>query len=127
MADFKKLKKEILEDGVIDSEEVAKLKELLYEDGKIDRQEADFLFELNDAVSSNDNSPEWEKFFIQAICDFLLKDEVSPGEIDPEEEMWLLKKIENDGQVDDVEKDLLLTLKSQAKFFPRALEDLLNE
>lgn len=127
MADFEKLKKELLEDGVIDSAEVAKLKEVLYEDGKIDKEEADFLFELNDAVSGKDNSPEWEKFFIQAICDFLLKDEVSPGEIDPEEEMWLLKKIENDGQVDDVEKDLLIALKAQAKSFPRGLEDLLND
>lgn len=125
MADFEKLKKELLEDGVIDSAEVEKLKKLLYEDGVIDKEEADFLFELNDAVSGKDNAPEWKEFFIQAICDFLLKDEVSPGEIDPEEEMWLLKKIENDGQVDDTEKDLLLALKSQAKTFPRALGDLL--
>ena len=125
MADFEKLKRELLEDGVIDAAEVAKLKELLYEDGIIDKKEADFLFELNDAVSGKDNAPEWKEFFIQAICDFLLKDEVSPGVIDPEEEMWLLKKIENDGQVDDVEKDLLIALKENAKTFPTALEALL--
>ena len=125
MADFEKLKRELLEDSVIDAAEVAKLKELLYEDGIIDKKEADFLFELNDAVSGKDNAPEWKEFFIQAICDFLLKDEVSPGIIDPEEEMWLLKKIENDGQVDDVEKDLLIALKENAKTFPTALEALL--
>ena len=125
MADFEKLKRELLEDGVIDAAEVAKLKELLYEDGIIDKKEADFLFELNDAVSGKDNAPEWKEFFIQAICDFLLKDEVSPGVIDPEEEMWLLKKIESDGQVDDVEKDLLIALKENAKTFPTALEALL--
>ena len=125
MADFEKLKRELLEDGVIDAAEVVKLKELLYEDGIIDKKEADFLFELNDAVSGKDNAPEWKEFFIQAICDFLLKDEVSPGVIDPEEEMWLLKKIESDGQVDDVEKDLLIALKENAKTFPTALEALL--
>lgn len=126
MADLEKLKKEILEDGIIDAQEVAKLKEILYEDGKIDKEEADFLFELNDAVSGNANSEDWNKFFVQAICDFLLNDEVSPGYIDPEEEMWLLKKIENDGQVDDTEKELLMALKSKSKEFPRALDDLLN-
>ena len=124
MADYEKLKKELLEDGIIDSAEVAKLKELLYEDGVIDKEEANFLFELNDAVSGKDNAPEWKAFFIQAICDFLLKDEVSPGEIDPDEEKWLLEKIENDGQVDDVEKELLVALKAQAKTFPSALEAL---
>ena len=125
MADYENLKKELLEDGVIDSAEVAKLKELLYEDGVIDKEEANFLFELNDAVSGKDNAPEWKTFFIQAICDFLLKDEVSPGEIDPDEEKWLLEKIENDGQVDDVEKELLVALKAQAKSFPSSLAALL--
>lgn len=127
MADFEKLKKDLLEDGVIDSAEVAQLKKVLYEDGKIDKEEADFLFELNDAVTGKDNSPEWHDFFIKAICDFLLEDEVSPGEIDPEEEMWLISKISGDGQVDDTEKDLLIALKENAKHFPRALQDLLNE
>lgn len=126
MADFEKLKKDLLEDGIIDANEVKRLKELLYEDGVIDKDEANFLFELNDAISGKDNAPEWREFFIQAICDFLLKDEVSPGEIDPEEELWLINKINNDGQVDDVEKDLLVALKDQSKNFPRALEDLLN-
>lgn len=127
MADFEKLKKELLEDGVIDANEVKKLKELLYEDGVIDKDEADFLFELNDAVSGKDNAPEWNEFFKQAICDFLLKDEVSPGEIDPEEELWLIGKITNDGQVDEAEKELLQALKDQAKSFPRALQDLLDD
>ena len=126
MNKFEKLKKDILEDGVIDAEEVKKLKELLYEDGKIDKEEADFLFELNDEVSGKDNAPEWQQFFTQAICDFLLKDEVSPGYIDPEEEMWLLKKIEGDYVEDETEKNLLTELKARSKSFPRGLEDLLN-
>jgi len=82
MATLEELKKNLLADGVIDAAEVAQLKEVLYADGIIDKEEADFLFELNDAVSGKENAPEWKEFFTQAICDFLLKDEVSPGVID---------------------------------------------
>ncbi len=125
MAKLEDLKKELLADGVIDAAEVAQLKEVLYADGVIDKEEADFLFELNDAVSGKDNAPEWNEFFTQAICDFLLKDEVSPGEIDPEEEAWLIAKVNNDGQVDEAEKALLKAIKAQAKSFPAGLEALL--
>ncbi len=110
---------------MIDAAEVAKLKEALYADGVIDREEADFLFELNDAVSGNANAPEWNEFFTQAICDYLLKDEVSPGEIDADEEAWLIAKVNNDGQIDEAEKDLLKAIKAQAKSFPAGLEALL--
>lgn len=125
MATLDELKKDLLADGVIDAAEVAKLKEALYADGVIDREEADFLFELNDAVSGNANAPEWNEFFTQAICDYLLKDEVSPGEIDADEEAWLIAKVNNDGQIDEAEKDLLKAIKAQAKSFPAGLEALL--
>lgn len=125
MATLEELKKELLADGVIDSAEVAQLKEVLYADGVIDKEEADFLFELNDAVSGKENAPEWAEFFTQAICDFLLKDEVSPGEIDADEEAWLIDKVNSDGQVDEAEKALLRAIKARAKTFPAGLEALL--
>lgn len=125
MATLQELKNELLADGVIDSAEVAQLKEVLYADGVIDREEADFLFELNDAVSGKANAPEWNDFFTQAICDFLLNDETSPGEIDADEEAWLIAKVNNDGQVDEAEKALLRAIKARAKAFPSALEALL--
>lgn len=125
MKTLEQLKNELLADGKIDAEEVKELKDALYADGVIDKDEAEFLFELNDAVSGKDNAPEWKEFFKQAIADFLLKDENSPGEIDPEEAAWLKAKIAADGQVDDAEKELLVTLKAQAKSFPKSLEELL--
>ena len=112
---------ELLADGVIDAEEVAKLKEVLYADGVIDKEEADFLFELNDAVTGKANDASWDAFFVQAIADFLLKDEVSPGEIDKDEAAWLVEKIGADGQVDGTEKTLLEKLKAEAKSFPANL------
>lgn len=125
MTALEELKKELLADGVIDAAEVEKLREVLYADSLIDKDEADFLFELNDAVIGKENAPEWNTFFTQAICDFLLKDEVSPGEIDADEESWLIAKVSNDGQVDDAEKALLRVIKAKAKSFPAGLEALL--
>lgn len=122
---LQEFKAELLADGIIDAEEVAKMKEVLYADGIIDKEEADFLFEINDAVTGKANDASWESFFIQAIADFLLKDEVSPGEIDENEASWLVEKIGADGQVDGTEKALLEKLKAEAKSFPANLAALL--
>jgi TPP-dependent pyruvate/acetoin dehydrogenase alpha subunit len=77
--------KEILEDGIIDAEEVKKIRERIYADNVIDKEEADFLFELNDAVSGKENDPSWKDLFVEALSDYVLKDEVSPGEVDDDE------------------------------------------
>lgn len=121
MSKLESLKKSILADGVIDKEEVAELKKVLYADGVIDKEEAEFLFELNDAVSGKKNDPSWQAFFVEAISDFLLKDETSPGEIDDEEAKWLLDKIQGDGNLDATERALLDNLKKNAKAFPGML------
>ncbi len=123
---LQRLKKEIIADGIIDKDEVNRLRKILYADGKINQEEADFIFELNDAVSGKKNDPTWNPFFVQAISDYLLKDEKSPGVIDEEEGKWLVEKIGADGQVDGVEKLLLEHLKKNAKKIPAPVEALLN-
>ena len=124
MKTLEQLKKEILEDGIIDAGEVNELKEVLYADGIIDQEEADFLFELNDAVSGNDNDSSWQELFVEAISAFLLEDENSPGEIDSDEASWLFDKLNSDGQIDSVEKALLNNLKAKAKNLPENLSFL---
>jgi hypothetical protein len=126
MKSLEQLKNELLADGIIDATEVKELKEILYADGVIDTDEAEFLFEINDAVSGKENDSSWESLFIEAITSYLLEDENSPGEIDAEESEWLFEKINGDGQIDGIEKRLLLNLKSKAKSFPSNLESLLN-
>lgn len=125
MKSLEELKKDLLADGIIDADEVKELEEVLYEDGVIDKDEADFLFELNDAVTGKANDPSWEKFFVKAITSFVLDDETSPGEIDDDEAQYLYDKIKGDGQVDGTEKALLLNIKDKSKNFPKVLEDLL--
>ena len=107
MKSLEELKKDLLADGIIDADEVKELEEVLYEDGVIDKDEADFLFELNNAVSGNENAPEWKDFFIKAITSFVLDDDQSNGEVDDDEAKYLYDQIKGDGQIDDIEKALL--------------------
>lgn len=125
MKTLEELKVELLKDGIIDKDEALMLEKRLFEDGKIDSEEAEFLFEINNAVSGKANDASWKDLFIKAISLYLLDDENSPNEIDEEETEWLYNKIKGDGNIDETEKDLLLTLKSRAKMFPSRLEELL--
>lgn len=127
MADLQKLKDLILADGIIDSDEVEKIKTVIFADGKIDSDEANFLFELNDAVSGKANAPAWKNLMVDAITKYLLEDEKSPGEVDEEEGKWLVSKIEGDGQFDDIEKSILLNIKQKAKKIPDSLLPLINK
>ena len=124
MKDLKELKRLILADGIIDEQEVIQLREILYEDGIIDKEEAEFLFELNDAVSGKNNDPSWQTLFVDAITSFLLDDEKSPGEVDDEEAKWLLNKLQADGKIDSIEQALLVNLKNKAKKIPKSILDI---
>ena len=108
------LLKAIVADGVVDADEVKNLRERLYADGRIDQDEAEFVFDINDAVSGNSNDASWQELFVEVICDYLLKDETSPGAVDDEEATWLLKKIQGDGQLDATERALLQAIGSRA-------------
>ena len=97
-----------------------------YDDGVIDQEEADFLFELNDAVSGKDNDSSWTDLFVKAISSFVLDDEGSKGEIDADEAAYLAKQIEGDGQIDATELALLNHLKQATGSLPENLENLLK-
>ena len=125
MKTLEELNKELLADGIIDAGEVKELEEVLYADGVIDKDEADFLFELNNAVSGKENAPEWKDFFVKAITSFVLDDDQSNGEVDEDEAKYLYKQIKGDGQIDDIEKALLENIKAKSKNFPSLLAELL--
>ena len=117
---------EIVADGVVDDAEVARIRQRLYADGVIDREEADFLFNVNDAVSGNANSPSWQALFVEAIASHFLDDEASPGTVDDEEAAWLIQRIEGDGQCDAAETALLAALSRKAKSMPDRLKRLVQ-
>jgi uncharacterized membrane protein YebE (DUF533 family) len=126
MSKLEELKKSILADGTIDEAEVKQLQDVLYADGTIDKEEAEFLFELNDAVSGKDNHESWKTLFVDAITSYLLEDENSPGEIDDDEAKWLTAKIQGDGKLDELESALLQNLQAKAKNLPCSLKSLIN-
>ena len=109
------LKKAVLEDGVIDADEVTKIRETIFADGVIDREEADFLFDLNDAVTGKANDAGWPVLFAEAITSHVLEDDTSPGVVDEDEAAWLKSKIEGDGKIDPTEKAALQAIKDKAQ------------
>lgn len=119
------LKKQLLEDGIIDAQEVKTLEAVIFEDGIVDKEEADFLFELNNAVSGKANAPEWKDFFVKAITSFVLDDDKSNGEIDDDEAKYLYDQIKGDEKIDETEKALLENIKAKSRNFPNLLEELL--
>jgi len=126
MKSLAQLKQEILADGIIDSNEVAELEAAIFADGTVDTEEAEFLFDLNNAVSGKANHASWETLFIKAISSYLLEDENSAGEIDADEAQWLYNKIKGDGQIDTIERNLLVELRKKSGNFPSLLAGLLN-
>ena len=129
---IKSLEGAILEDGIIDADEVQMIKDVIYGTGGgggegVDKDEAEFLFRLNDAVSGKENSPQWGELFVEALTKFVLEDEVSPGEIDADEAKYLIEKIMADGQVDDVERALLVSIKNNAKEIHADLKAKMDE
>jgi uncharacterized membrane protein YebE (DUF533 family) len=125
MKSLEVLKKEILEDGVIDAQEVKEIEGIINEDGKIDKAEADFMFELNDAVSGKNNHSSWQDLFVKTLSSFVLDDDASNGEIDENETEYLVNQIHGDGKIDSTEKALLENLKSKLGSLPESLEKLL--
>lgn len=117
----------VKEDGIVDADEVTALRENILADGVVDRDEANQLFDLNDAVSGNSNSPEYDALFVSAISDHLLSDEESPNAIDEDEAAWLMDKIGADGKVDGNERTLLETIKSRATSMPESLQQFMDD
>jgi hypothetical protein len=106
--------KSVIADGVVDADEVVELKKAFYADGVIDQEEADAMFQINDAVSGNENDETYKSLFVEVLSDFVLKDEETPGVIDETEGAYLVEKIQGDGEIDDVEKALLLNIEANA-------------
>lgn len=126
MSKLNDLKKSIIANGIIDEIEVKQLREILFADGAIDKDEAEFIFEMNDAVSGKENHSSWKMLFVDAITSFILEDEESPGVVDEGEANWLLNKIQGDGKLDDIELALMNNLKTKAKYLPQSLLNLLK-
>jgi hypothetical protein len=109
MQNLQEIEQAILANGRVDGPELEALRHKLYAGGKIERRDADFLVELHKRVQHM--TPAFEKFFYQAIKDYIL----AHGRIDAEETTWLRQMLFADGKIKDEERKFLHELKGEAK------------
>ncbi len=122
MADWKKLaKKALLLDGRIDLKETAVLREEIFADAKVDKSELEFLFALRKEADSTVQA--FNDLFFKAVKDHMLAD----GSISATEARWLRKMIFADGTIDEDEKQLMQTLKLEARDVAPEFQTLYEE
>lgn len=124
MNNLEEIRKAIVVSGSITASDVVALRDIVYTNGKVEQAEAEFLFKLRNELNDFGNLKEWDDFFIQAICDFILDDDRSPEAIDDLEATWLIEQIGKDGIIDDVEQRLLKRLRKEARYFPSGLQEI---
>jgi uncharacterized membrane protein YqhA len=120
MNSLTEIKKSLLDKKAIGEAEMKQLHEILSAEA-MDKEKANLLFDLKDAFLNKHNHSAWEPFFIDSITEFLLNDEESPGEIDDSEAQWLRAKIQHDGKLGRVDRELLANLKRKSINFPEML------
>jgi uncharacterized membrane protein YebE (DUF533 family) len=101
-------------DGKVDEGEVTALRQEIYADGKVEKEEVEALFQINDACTDGDNHPSFKQLMADAVCDCVLADDVTPGEVSAEEAEFLCDLLMADGSVDDTEKFVLQQIRAKA-------------
>ena len=121
MKDLAQLRKTIISDGRLSVKDVHLLRQAMFDDEGMTREKGDFLFKLKDTISQEHLIAEFKDLFVEAITTLLLEDEVSPGEIDPEEAKWLRAKIQTKGYTDKLDILILNSLKNKSINYPEIL------
>ena len=120
MEELISLKKHLVSDGKLSSEDISRLRVALLEEG-MTIEKGDFLFSLKDSITKEHAAIEFKDLFVEAISTLLLEDETSPGEIDDKEAKWLRAKIQNNNSFDEYNQALLKNLKRKSINFPSIL------
>ena len=127
MSNLRELRDRVIEDGAIDTDETTEIRGVIFADNLIELDEAVMLFEINNAVSGNpDNDPGWDDLFVEAITEYVLQDEDTPGTVDDEEADFLIDQIDSDGALDDLEVRLLNNIEARATSISPILGDYLD-
>lgn len=97
------------------------LRRTIFQDSKVCMEEADLIF----AVDTNiEELPEgWNEFFVGALTDFLIRQTLPIGYVDPIHSSWLMERIEQDDHLAPAtELELLLNILRLAEDVPDSLE-----
>ncbi|MBZ9677169.1 hypothetical protein [Mesorhizobium sp. ES1-1] len=104
----------------ITAEDVAMLRCDVFRDGVVTRGEAEALFALD--ATAKDKCAEWPVFFVEAVTDFIVRQEKPTGYVSRDNADWLIRAISRDGMVDSrTELELLIHVLEEARSSPEAL------
>ncbi len=121
----------MLERAVITSVDVANMRRVLFgapsgnlmAPAQILRGDAEALLELNDACEIAD--PRWSAFFVDALLEFVVRQEPPRGYVSPANAEWLTMHIRQDGHVQDpLALELLIRVLEDARYCPSPLIEL---
>jgi hypothetical protein len=102
--------------------------ERILEDGIIDRDEAETLFRINDALAgANAVDPSWSSLFVEAITSHILKDELSPSQLDEQEAQFLISRIGRSGRVEPLELELIVHVSASVWTAPSSFHSFVLE
>lgn len=103
----------------ISGQDLRNLRSEVWASGSVSEPEAEKLFELNQTFEP---TPEWTDFFVVAICEYLLSQGEPRGYVTEDEATWLLRHVNQDGQVrTHAELELIVKLLERAEYAPGSL------
>jgi len=121
MASVKDILTSTLADNALDADEFLRLRRQIFQDGHISMEEANMVFKVD--TESKELPEGWDDFFVGAITDFLIRQTLPVGYVDPIHATWLIERIEHDDRMSEsTEMELILNVIRLAKDVPRNLE-----
>jgi len=104
----------------ITAEDVTVLRREVFAGGVVSRGEAEALFALDQ--TARDKCGEWAPFFVEAVTDYIVRQEKPEGYISEQNADWLVRTVSRDGMVDSrTELELLVHVLEEAKSSPGQL------
>ena len=109
MQELRRIERDILARGRVDSDHLEALRAALSAGGSVGRPAADFLVELHKRVQHT--NPAFEHLFYRAVKDHVLVD----GRVSAGEAAWLRRALLADGAIKDEVRKFLHELKGEAR------------
>jgi hypothetical protein len=118
---FTDLSAQLKAKSAIDAEDTLALRRLTWPDGKIDAPEVEAIFDLNAICKGT--SREWVDFFVEAIAEYVVRQQQPVGYVNEANAAWLMAKIDSDGKVESLgELELLVKILEIATNVPDSLK-----
>ena len=121
MSNLHELLQNALDIRMMDESRFTEIRRQVFDDGKVNTEEANLVFEIDSEIA---DLPEgWNEFFVGALTDFIIRQTLPVGYVDPIHASWLMERLEHDNRLsEDTELELLLNILRLAREVPESLE-----